>query len=76
MPTIEHKFSSRRLVEARKRANVRRELLAFSLGVSVQSVANWEQGRVRPRQDRIEEIARTLGCAPDDLLEGADDGRA
>jgi transcriptional regulator with XRE-family HTH domain len=50
-----------------------RRLIAIALGVSVQSVSNWERGICAPRADRVGTLAHYLKCSTDDLFEAIDD---
>jgi len=50
-----------RLREARERAGLRREELAVKLGVSVYSIARWEQGRNKPLPEFRRRLKEILG---------------
>lgn len=49
-----------RIREAREQAGLSLEQLADQLGVSFQSVQQWEAGKTSPRPHRIKKIAETL----------------
>jgi transcriptional regulator with XRE-family HTH domain len=47
--------------------------LAERAGISIDSLRNWEQGRVLPRIDAAHRLARALGVSIDALVEGNGD---
>jgi transcriptional regulator with XRE-family HTH domain len=50
-------------IKAARRANrISQSELARQLGVSPQSVQQWESGETTPRRHRVAEIVRVLGC--------------
>lgn len=51
----------------RKAAGLSIETLAGTLGVTRQTIYNWESGARLPAADVLPEIARALGCSIDDL---------
>lgn len=51
----------------RKAAGLSIETLAGTLGVTRQTIYNWESGARLPAADVLPEIARVLGCSIDDL---------
>ena len=57
------RFSAKSLATQRKRLGLSTSATAKLLGVSAQSVANWETGQSRPREKQLEAIAalRTMG---------------
>ena len=55
-----------RLREAREKAGLRREELAVKLGVSVYSIARWEQGRNKPLPEFRRRLKKILGVDLDD----------
>lgn len=55
---------------ARKRAGLTARELANSVGVSIQTVYNWEAGSYYPDARKLPEIAKTCNCTVDDLLKG------
>lgn len=59
-----------RLAEARQRAGMTQSELARRLGVSPQSVQQWEQSGTTPRAHRIKDLALALGVTREWLLVG------
>ncbi len=57
------RFSARSVRAQRKRLKLSAEQFAKLLGVSMQTVYSWEQGRARPRQSQFASLvaARSLG---------------
>ena len=53
---------------ARVRAGLTMEEAANSFGVSRNMVWLWENGRNKPRSDKLVQIAKTYGCTTDELL--------
>jgi transcriptional regulator with XRE-family HTH domain len=72
VPAVEQRFSGSQLAEARLGAGLPRRLVAIALGVSVQTVSNWERGLCAPRADRVGMLAAYLDCSTDDLFEAVD----
>jgi DNA-binding transcriptional regulator YiaG len=62
-PTRSHPFSAKRLASHRRRLGLSANDLGRLLGVSGQSVYNWEEGKARPRALHMPAIAAlgTLG---------------
>jgi phage repressor protein C with HTH and peptisase S24 domain len=54
----------------RKSLNLTQKGLAEKLGVTYETVQNWESGRVDVPMKRIKQIAETFGVSPDWLLTG------
>lgn len=52
----------------RTRNGLTQEQLALRIGVSVNSVASWEQGRATPGSTYLGKLADTLGVSADYLL--------
>lgn len=48
------------------------EQLAAEVGVSYQTVQQWENGKTAPKRKRLEKVASTLGTTPEHLLFGTD----
>lgn len=87
-------FPGRRIVDAvatgerihmyRRRNHLTQQMLAGALGVSVQSVSNWEQGRSVPSINAFGGLMVVFNVALDDLIrykqslggDGDDDGQA
>lgn len=51
----------------RKAAGLTIEALSLRMGVTRQTVFNWESGARLPSADKLPEIAAALGCSIDDL---------
>lgn len=68
VPSVPHEPFHLRLQRLRKQSRFSLAQLAERLGVSKPTVWAWEQGRSRPIEARIEELARILGVTPADLL--------
>lgn len=52
----------------RKRAGMTVQQVATKLGVSLSTVANWENGRTSPNAVRIAQLADLYGCTADELI--------
>lgn len=59
-----------RIAEARAQAGLNQSQLADRLGLSPQSIQQWEYGKTSPRIKRIEEIAKLLNVTPEWLQFG------
>lgn len=46
--------------------------LAEKVGVSWQTVSEWESGRQQPRMAHLRKLCEALGVTPDELLGGED----
>ena len=57
-----------KLKEARERAGLTQKEIALSLGVSVQSVSNWEVGNREPSIEVILKICNLCNVSADNLL--------
>ena len=60
----------------RRRAGVSRDSLAFAVGLTTGSIANYEQGRTSPSAEVVARIAAFLDCEIADLFERANDAVA
>lgn len=60
-----------RLQRLRTEAGLNQAEVAEQMGVSASSVAGWEKGRSRPRQDRMAKLAGILGVPATELLDEA-----
>lgn len=62
-PSRSHRFSAKRLASHRRRLGLSAADFGLLLGVSAQSIYNWEEGKARPRAKHMPAIAalRTLG---------------
>lgn len=63
LPEVDTTTLGGRLKKARLEAGLWQQDVADLLGVHVQSVSNWENGRSRPRRLSIEEIEQAIGAA-------------
>lgn len=54
--------------EARKRAGIKAEQAASTLGVSITTIFSWERGDTNPSADRLVELAKLYGVTTDYLL--------
>lgn len=63
-----------KIKNARKRARMTQKELAEKLGLSFQSVAQWENGLRNPKQETLQKIADALGIPVSDLA-GETDGK-
>lgn len=59
-----------RIIEARKIAGMRQENLAAELGVSFNTIRNWETGRTTPQLGYVSDLSAALGVDLVWLLEG------
>ncbi len=57
------RFSASRLVAQRRRLGLSAEAFGKLIGVSEQSIYNWEQGKVRPRDQQLQTIADARGLS-------------
>lgn len=55
--TTRHRFSAKRFAVQRQKLGVSAGAMGILLGVSAQSVYNWEAGKSRPRQQQLAGIA-------------------
>ena len=62
----------RRITSMRGFRTMTQEQLGALVGVSKQTVSNWEHDRRMPDADNLRELCRALGCTADYLLELAD----
>lgn len=62
-----------RLKELRQQKNLTQAKVADSLGITQQSYARWENGKVTPTPEKLSKIAKFYGVTTDYLLEGKKD---
>ena len=62
-----------RLKELRQQKNLTQAKVADSLGITQQSYARWENGKVTPAPEKLSKIAKFYGVTTDYLLEGKKD---
>jgi transcriptional regulator with XRE-family HTH domain len=58
-----------RLRELREKNGLSQSELAERVGIPIDSIQNWEQGRTRPRIEALGKLARALGVTLDELLQ-------
>lgn len=56
-----------KLLALRKRSGMSQQEVAVVIGVTRQTVSNWEQGQGAPSLDKAAELARLYGVTLDDL---------
>lgn len=61
-------FFAKPLKRRRKELSYKQKDLAIAVGVSVESIRNWEQGRVLPSYEKLIELSKILECDCDYLL--------
>jgi DNA-binding XRE family transcriptional regulator len=61
--------SSRKLIGLRKRLGLTQKQVADAVGVTDQTVSNWEAGRFEPRLtiSQMQALCRVLQCSLDEL---------
>lgn len=66
--------SSKKIAQLRTRLNLTQRQVAKAIGVTVQSISNWEQGLFTPTLHPRQFVAwcRILQCSLDDLVEAID----
>lgn len=57
-----------RIETARRAAGLTQEELAEKVGVTVSAIANYENGRRRPRADILKRIAQALNVSMENLI--------
>ena len=62
-----------RLAASRKKKGLNQTELAREIGVSAQSVQQWESGSTMPRNKRVEAVAKALGVSQEWLMFGGDE---
>ena len=58
------------IAHLRKNAGITQEELAEKLNIDRSAVAKWETGQALPKAERLSQIAKTLNCTIDELLNG------
>ena len=71
---MSRQFSGRLLRDARTRRHLTREQLAVGAGVSMSSLASYEQARATPGLNAAAALAEAAGVQVDDLLDDPDRG--
>lgn len=57
-----------RLKDLRNKQHLTQNEIAISLGVSQNTISQWETGERLPRADKLPLLAKILDCTVDDLL--------
>lgn len=57
------------ILRLRKSAKLSQELLAEKIGVSRQTISNWELGETSPNPEQLKLLSKTLNISVDELLE-------
>lgn len=61
----------------RRAADITQCELAKAIGVDRSTVAKWETGKSKPKNEQCEKMARLFNCTVDELLKGgSQDGKA
>lgn len=58
----------RRIAELRKKANMTQMELADHMGITFQSISNWERGNTMPDISKLPELAELFDVTIDELL--------
>lgn len=53
---------------ARINANLTQEEMADRLGVTKKTIGSWENGKTKPKLDKVEPICSLLGVGYDDIM--------
>ncbi len=67
--SVQRIFSGERLRERRKQLKLSRDVLAFAVGRTVDSIGNYERGFTTPSAEVLVRLAEHLECDLDDLFE-------
>lgn len=67
--TVRYRFSARRLVTQRKKLNLSAAEMGTLVGVSAQTIYNWEAGKSRPRQQQMASLAAVRGMGKRQIKE-------
>lgn len=57
------------ILRLRKNAKLSQEMLAEKIGVSRQTISNWELGETSPNPEQLKLLSKTLKVSVDELLE-------
>jgi transcriptional regulator with XRE-family HTH domain len=66
---VHRTFSGPTLRARRKQLRLSRTVVAFAVGRTVDSIANYERGLTTPSAEVLARIAEYLDCSPNDLYE-------
>ena len=67
---MEKNMIGKYLRDLRRRRGMSQKELALALGVSKQTISNWEVGRKVPRMKAVEKIANIFGVSRNSILAG------
>lgn len=67
--SVPRQFSATALRTLRKRADISRDVLAFAVGRTYGSIANYEQGKTVPSAEILAQLAEYLDCEIGDFFE-------
>lgn len=67
---MEKNMIGKYLRDLRRRRGMSQQELALALGVSKQTISNWEVGRKVPRMKTVEKIANIFGVSRNSILAG------
>lgn len=67
---MEKNMIGKYLRDLRRRRGMSQQELALALGVSKQTISNWEVGRKVPRMKTVEKIANIFGMSRNSILAG------
>ncbi|MCZ0788656.1 helix-turn-helix transcriptional regulator [Lactobacillus delbrueckii subsp. allosunkii] len=67
---MEKNMIGKYLRDLRRRRGMSQQELALALGVSKQTISNWEVGRKVPRMRTVEKIANIFGVSRNSILAG------
>ena len=62
------RFEPARLTQARVRKSVTKTELAAKVGVSWQTISEWERGNMQPRMKHVRALCEALDVTPEELL--------
>jgi transcriptional regulator with XRE-family HTH domain len=66
---VQRTFSGESLRARRKHYNLSRTVLAFAVGLTVDSIGNYERGFTTPSAEVLARLCEYLECSPNDLFE-------
>lgn len=67
--TVRYRFSAQRLAAQRKKLNLSAAEMGTLVGVSAQTIYNWEAGKSRPRQQQMAAIGMVRGLGKRQIKE-------
>lgn len=66
-------MGGRNIASERVRLGMTQQDLAKSIGVTTNTVSNWEIGRFEPTSSRLKQLSEVFGCSVDYLLGSSDE---